>query len=645
MAFYILIYYIRGTLKINENFKMNQIALNFLVFENQDFGITIYRKKNLTEEFDEQFDYYDFDDEEGHQVKYKISYKPLEGFQEYRLPPYAKTGIVSKTIYEELKRASTGLNYFIKKETEYNRRIHFIIELHPKGRKCIWIEPYFLKSKNVWGVLFDYCFVVNEVSEGHKIKLDKDILIASGVMNEKGGSNVDYYLFKHNYLQFFISKYLSNINATLESKLSTELYLFKSKLLASKTYIFGDEMSSPSSYLGLTKYHPLENIKEKVQYYFIYKKTDREIAVSLLKGLRGELSPATFGGMNKLFKVEFSNPIITGSAITEFSDDIIIQEIQKIKKLGQNVIPIIITNSKKEIEDDELYYKLKHHFTQEKIPCQVVTRELIRNEYSLKYSLSNIALQIFAKAGGKPWKMKPANSDYLIIGIGQSYTLERNEFGNTVKKNLAYSVLTDSTGIFKDIKVLAEGLESDDYYEQFASNVTSIINSVSYRKISIHVPFRISKEKIINKITSRISGDIELSVLVINYKNDFFGFDYSNNGLVPFESTFIRLSHTDYLVWFEGLQFNNPKINKRFGNPLLIKFWYLNKPELDTGYEYKEKLLQDCINLSGANWRGFKAKQLPVSVFYCQRIAEFIGKFQEYNLPHIDINNLKPWFL
>jgi hypothetical protein len=149
----------------------------------------------------------------------------------------------------------------------------------------------------------------------------------------------------------------------------------------------------------------------------------------------------------------------------------------------------------------------------------------------------------------------------------------------------------------------------------------------------------------LDKVVKKINSDIELAVLIINNKSDFFGYDYNNNGLVPYESTFIKLSQDEYLVWFEGLQYNNPKITKRFGNPLLIKFWYSNRSELFKDPRYKESLLQDCINLSGANWRGFKAKQLPVSVFYCQRIAEFISKFKSYGLSHIEINNLKPWFL
>jgi len=626
---------------------MNEIKLNFLVFDDQDFGITVYRKKEEPGQFLPEFDYYDFKDENDFNVKYQISYSPIDGFEAYKLPPYAKTGIVSKKIYENLLTASTNHEYFIRRNSEYNRRIHFIIGKHPKGRKCIWIEPYYLKSKNVWGILFDYCFVVDTNEDGtEKFKLDKDILLASGTINERGGSNVDYYLFKHNYLQGFINSHLPKLNAKLQNKFSNQLLSISSNLLSTKIYVFGNGMVSNSAYLGLSKHPPLETIPDTAQFYFLYKKSDRDIAVSLLKGLRGELSPSTFSGMNKLFRINFSNDNIKGSAIDDFTEEIITTEIQKIKGSGGNVIPVIITNSKREVDDHRLYFKLKHRFTKEKIPCQVVTKELIKNEYSLKYSLSNIGLQMFAKAGGKPWKMKPANSEYLIIGIGQSYTLEPTDSGNSIKKNIAYSVLTDSSGIFKDIQVLGEGLESDDsYYEQLITNISSIINSASYKKISIHVPFRISKDKIIEKVIKRISADIELSVLVINYRNDFFGFDYANNGLVPFESTFIKLAHDEYLVWFEGLQFNNPKITKRFGNPLLIKFWYFSNKAHQDDYSYKERLLQDCINLSGANWRGFKAKQLPVSVFYCQRIAEFIGKFQEYNLPHIDINNLKPWFL
>jgi hypothetical protein len=60
---------------------------------------------------------------------------------------------------------------------------------------------------------------------------------------------------------------------------------------------------------------------------------------------------------------------------------------------------------------------------------------------------------------------------------------------------------------------------------------------------------------------------------------------------------------------------------------------------------YRKSCLQDCINLSGANWRGFKAKQLPISIFYCNTIAEFLKKFEDYELLDIKFEDLNPWFL
>lgn len=626
---------------------MNKIRINFIPFENQDLKLLVYKRKQIGQEFKDESFYYDLGNGE-ERTKYEIKFEPEEGFEEHELHTFHDVHLIAKKIYIDIVHKLDPAIYFIKrKDNIHNCTIHIIIGKHPKGLKCIWIEPHFLKSKQMWGLLINYTFVVNTNEESKtKFKLDKDILIATGTLNNKGFSNLDFYLFKHNYFQLFIRDFLPIINTALGYAVFPELFEMDAKQLNTKTYVFGNKMTSNSPFLGLSRNPPLEGIKGDLIYYFIYKKEDRDIAVSLLKGLRGDTYPTTFSGMQKLFRVSFSNDIIKGTAIDSFSTQAIDEEIQKIKAIGKNVTPVIITNSKNDEEDDKLYYLLKHKFTNAGIACQVVTKELVKNEFTIKYSLSNIGLQIFAKSGGKPWKMKPATNEYLIIGIGQSYHVEKTENGNVIEKNLTYSVLTDSSGLFKDLKVIGEGVESDEsYYEQLITNITNIIKTGGYKKVSIHVPFRMSKDKILNKVVSRINADVELSVLVINSKNPYFGFDYGNNALVPYESTYIKLAKDEFLVWFEGLQYNNPKINKRFGNPLLIKFWYTNKAELFNDYSYKENLLQDCINLSGANWRGFKAKQLPVSVFYCQRIAEFIGKFQQYNLEHIEIDNFKPWFL
>ena len=112
--------------------------------------------------------------------------------------------------------------------------------------------------------------------------------------------------------------------------------------------------------------------------------------------------------------------------------------------------------------------------------------------------------------------------------------------------------------------------------------------------------------------------------------------------MVPYESTFIKLSKDEYLIWFEGLQYHNPKVLRRYSRPIHIAFHYSNN---ELKHEDKINYLQDAVNLSGANWRGFNAKNLPVSIYYTQLIARFISRFDELGLEPLNLNNLNPWFL
>ena len=54
-----------------------------------------------------------------------------------------------------------------------------------------------------------------------------------------------------------------------------------------------------------------------------------------------------------------------------------------------------------------------------------------------------------------------------------------------------------------------------------------------------------------------------------------------------------------------------------------------------------DSLLQDLVNLSGANWRGFNAKSAPVSVFYCHLVADLVHDFHAHGLPLPKIVDLR----
>lgn len=105
-----------------------------------------------------------------------------------------------------------------------------------------------------WGILVGFQFLVDEtLVENKKSVQDKDILIASGALNAKGQSNLDFYLFKHSYIKKFIQKTLPIINNNFLYKINSELIETQSYQLKPKEYFFKDGYTSNSSFYGLSR--------------------------------------------------------------------------------------------------------------------------------------------------------------------------------------------------------------------------------------------------------------------------------------------------------------------------------------------------------------------------------------------------------
>lgn len=640
------------------------IFLNFLEVKPKEFNVTFYRKKLELIPEEEQRSYYirniNETDNSVKKEKFALVFEEKEGFELKCVSQKFDIDITKQYLFFILLKKLKNIQTFSSNKDKYHR-IYLILNKHTEGTETVWLEPYFLSQTNSFGFLLDYKFFANdEYIKNISGSVDKRILQLSGTLNKYGSANKEFYQFKNEKLTMFFSKYFQSIsileNNNEQFQISNKLIELKSFLLNPKTYQFFEDKEHNSPYFGLQNNPPLQKPVLQTNFLFVFKENDRNIAIELLKGLEGKSSPSTFLGIEKMFKIPFNNNCIKGKKVSEINTEVlndIVLEIENSKANQINLLPIILTNSKIGVIDEKLYYTIKNIFTSKSIPCQVVTKDLVNNSNTLKYSLSNIGLQIFAKSGGKPWKIKPAINDCLIIGIGNKnkvnyIKLDNNKYEKHIEKYLTYSVLTDSSGIFKEIQILSESNDEEDYYKKLIIKLETIIKLAikeGNKNIVIHTPFRISKDKVWNKIFKDISNEINITIIIINDKHKFFGFDFSKNALVPYESSCVAISETEYLVWFEGLQYNNAAFSKPIGSPIYINFWYSNNIDNLKNVKFRNSLLQDCINLSGANWRGFKAKQLPVSIYYCQKISEFLKKFEEYNLENIQFENLKPWFL
>ena len=422
----------------------------------------------------------------------------------------------------------------------------------------------------------------------------------------------------------------------------------KSETLDVKNYVVGSDTEAKSQFMGVKQSGPFKKIPEDTHLYFLYRQEDRPLSRDLFRALRGDTF-RTFPGMERMFHLPISNENVSGAALSDFSPN----EIQRVRDqvvedaAGHKVVPIVLTPFSRydTPEENVAYWNLKHAFLSKGLPIQVVATKTVADKNKLKWSTSSIGLQVFAKAGGTPWKVRPRTERCLIVGIGQAHHM--SEEG--IDRFFAYSVLTDSSGAFEEVRVLGEDQDEERYIESFSTNLRRIFEDYSSRFSSfvVHATFSIGRREL-ESVAAALSEQKEKQEevgefvsLKFNDRSRFFGFAVDHNSRVPYESAVLPLSRNEFLVWFEGLQYGRPTVHKMVGNPLHVQFTYPNELE-----QHQQRAhLQDAINLSGANWRGFNAKSLPVSVYYAQIIARYLKEFESHGLLTVDVNVLTPWFL
>lgn len=623
-----------------------QIKLNFLSLTEQDFKIPVFRTSYDGRPLDHaKFMRAKLPESENSHVKWKdylISFENFPESERLDLPSRLNHIVTLRYLYRQLQLKAEGslkkdVDYFIK-EYGFERRVYFKLKQHVQGIESIWLEPYFLKCQGKLGFLIDFRFLRDPNQQ-----FDREVQMLSLSLDKTYKSNKNFYIDRYRKLESFFKSFAPKL-FPLETKPNLSVHLdlqsVRTESLSAKRYVFSGEKTDSSQFMGLQKYGPLVPVEGTLHIPVICQRQDAYYSEQLIRSLSGEAFP-TFKGFSSLFRIPvkfYRNPL---DKISIDSVQDLIERMYSFKSKGNSLVPIVILDS----DEDPRYFSLKYHFLKRHVPFQVVTRTLLANKWSLKWSVSNIALQIFSKAKGIPWKVSPSHQKSLIFGLGQAH--HKNEDG-TIQKFFAYSVCTDSSGIYRKIDVLGRSSSKDEYLKQLQNNVLKIVRdakSESAHQVVFHIPFKIKTDEIERihealKVESEGDADTpELIVFRVNDENKYFGYA-DTNSLVPYESSYINLSTKEHLIWFEGMQLHRENILKRVAGPLYVELYWSSK-EL----ERREKVahLQDLLNLSGTNWRGFNSKTLPISIYYCQLISKYLAQFPE------EIENVQdfpePWFL
>ena len=115
-----------------------------------------------------------------------------------------------------------------------------------------------------------------------------------------------------------------------------------------------------------------------------------------------------------------------------------------------------------------------------------------------------------------------------------------------VDKYFAFSVLTDSSGLFQQIQVLGDSEDHSTYISALRDNLKKVLeeNAGTFNRVVIHTSFKLKHEEIraIQQTTHDVAtatdrAKCRFSVIKVNHKSRFFGINRSINSLVPFEAT------------------------------------------------------------------------------------------------------------
>lgn len=639
-----------------------RINLNFLPFETSDIKLSVFRRKYNGESRTDGYFVAKLpvDNSKGCDSNYDtywISLNRFDSAEEYSFCSYENPRLMTSIIWYQFKQQVLAKKPKADVIDKYEKFVSFIVEDLPEGQRVVKVSPYYLGATQQYGFLFDFAF-----RKKPGIPFDRKIQQLSFSIDYAGKSNANSYLDRMNYLNKFICNEFTQFSSVQIGdsvyRLLNNFVPLDSYELNSRIYIFGNGKEDFDKIRGIKK-QPYSLPTKPPLYVFVFKEAEKGSGNELYRALIGKAYPATFSGMNEWFNCNIGTDNVTRINFDFDKNDGAAQDLlsslQDVIKnnTDKQIIGIFIDSYSHNNYRSDNYIKVKQIFFSLGIPLQVVRNDRIIASDGLKWAISGIGLQIFSKLGGIPWLVKPSTSNCLIFGIGKAHDIQRLDDGTTnIRKYFAYSVCFDSTGLYRSLGVLCDTNNRAQYYVDLEKNIISqikerITGGEIVSDCVIHTPFRMRNDEmnVIQRSIAKLKCDyanINFTVMRINVKNRFFGFA-DNNLKVPYESTYIRLSDKEYLVWFEGIKHGREYLNKRVANPTYIEFYY------GTDHTKFIQLLQDAVNLAGASWRGFNAKLVPISIFYPQLIAGFIKDFRkidsnqevEHNLAQFDT----PWFL
>jgi len=556
--------------------------------------------------------------------------------------PMAARWILSRQVLRQLERSIASEDHY-QAEFEDGYTPRLIVKVRERsslGWQGFVLEFDWHGELHRHGLYVNYHFFKNEGAP-----FDEKIQQLSFSLNESGKPNCNFYRDHFDWIRAFHEKFLAGRSWSFgaeTSKVEFEgLAELPAVVLSGKTFEFAHGGENKSPYWGLKKSGPYRSCTEQPTYFFVFREDQRQTARFLYGCLCGREYPERFPGMLQFFGVPFGHANVRHVVLNgEGFEDYAVAAKQIAAEGAGNPVAIVLVSG-----DPKSYLSQKSAFLAQGIPSQDVQVGKARAGRSFQWSVAGVALQLFCKSGGIPWCVWTPRKRDLIIGVSQLWRREDR------KRFVAYSVTTDASGLFRDIRTVSDKTDERDYVQELSRRIKEQLQERIEKehpdRIVLHCSFRLLKSammeirKAVGEVLVATAYSTQIVILRVNTEHHYQGFDPIRETMVPDENTVLKIRRGTYLIWPDGTPAGGISTTRPSG-PVFVVFDRADPPISEV---VERDMLQDLCNLSGANWRGFNAKARPVSVFYCSLVGRIMSDMDELGLELPPIEKFVPWFL
>lgn len=285
---------------------------------------------------------------------------------------------------------------------------------------------------------------------------------------------------------------------------------------------------------------------------------------------------------------------------------------------------------------DSPYYWGKSLFFLHQVPVQDFTIELLsQSDYSLGYSLNNMALACYAKMGGVPWLLKssPTLSHELVIGIGSANIGQ--ERGTANQRIMGITTVFSGDGSYI-VSNTSKAVVPDAYCDALTSVLGETIEKIQKRMNwqkgdAIRLIFHASVKKFnrdeIEAVRAVIEKykeyQVEYAFLKISEDHGLHMFDSSSadeekGRLAPQRGKMFKLSKYEMLVYLVGQRELRQVTD---GHPRGV---ILNVHK-DSTFKDIKYLSAQIYSFASHSWRSYFPNPMPVTISYSDLIARNLG--------------------